>query len=168
MSSLIGSSLPELLKIEKAKYLKDAAERGGTAGGFRDWIRNEYVAEPEKFNALVPQALMEAATRTWQAQPRKHGPDLFSFAGGFWALESYTRPSSRYVGEDGIENDDEERFEKVSCWFATVDDAYEDATIKMHKAEQATAAAEDRMKAADAARAKAHGNRKTFLRDLAD
>jgi hypothetical protein len=35
----------------------------------------------EEFNALVPHAPMEAATKTWQAPPRKHGPDLFLIAG---------------------------------------------------------------------------------------
>jgi hypothetical protein len=160
VSGMIASSLSELLKFEKKKYLEDSAENGGTASGFRDRIRNEYATDPEKFNALVPQALMEAATKTWQAPPRKNGPDLFSIA-GLMIPESLTRLGD--VVGDEITADDEEKFEKGDCNFATVDDLYEDAAITMRKGKQVLAAGERKMRVADEARSRAHGNRKAFL-----
>jgi hypothetical protein len=71
------------------------------------------------------------------------------------------------TGED-IEEDDEHKFEKVDYRFATVNDLYDDATLKMRKAAQSSASAEIQMRAADTARRRAGGNMSAFLRDVVD
>jgi hypothetical protein len=73
--------------------------------------------------------------------PRKKGPDLFSIA-GYTIPEHLTRYASGfYSPEDDAEEEDEEAYEKVDHDFATVNDLYDDATIKLRKAAQSSAAA---------------------------
>jgi hypothetical protein len=153
------------LKIEKKKYLVAAEEAGGTAREFRKLIGEQYEADPFKFDSLVLQALLEAATRTWEAKPRNRGPDLFSI-NEFVIPEYLTRYHRPDEGTD--DDDDELQFEKVDQKFATVDDLYDDATIKMRKAAQSAAAAEEEMRAADEARRRASGNRGAYLKDIVD
>jgi hypothetical protein len=78
-----------------------------------------------------------------------------------------TRPASYATGAD-IEEDDEQKFEKVDFKFATVNDLFDDATIKLRKAAQSSAAAEKEMQAADEARRRARGKMSAFLRDITD
>jgi hypothetical protein len=168
MSGPVAESLSELLGIEKAKYLDECKQTGGTASGFRERIRKQYTKDPPKFNKLALDAWLEATTKKWQQQPRRRGPDLFSI-NGYAVPEFLTR-----VGQGGpvdgqaIENDTEEAFEKVSAKFATVNDLYQDATIGMRKAAQNSASAERKMQAADEARRRAKGKVTAFLKDLAD
>jgi hypothetical protein len=91
---------------------------------------------------------------------------LFSI-GGFTVPEYLTRPASYATGAD-IEEDDEQKFEKVDFKFATVNDLFDDATIKLRKAAQSSAAAEKEMQAADEARRRARGKMSAFLRDITD
>ena len=166
MSAPIASNLRELLNIEKKRYLEERAAAGGTAAGFRERVRASYQADQMKYVALVLDAVMESATKTWQQAPRKRGPDLFCVAGQT-IPEYLTRPASFVTGDD-IEHDDEEKFEKVDAKFATISDLFDDATIKMRKAAQSSAAAETEMKAADEARRRARGNMAALLREIAD
>jgi hypothetical protein len=163
----VADSLRALLQFEKSRYLEGRKTEGGTAQGFRARIRAQYSRDPTKFEKLVLDALMEATTKTWQAQPRKRGTDLFSIA-GIAIPEFLTRPSSEYVDGDDIEDDVESKFEKVHHRFATVNDLYEDATIKMRKAAQSSAAAESEMRVADEARRRAKGKTSALLCELAD
>jgi hypothetical protein len=169
MTSAPAASLGTLLTFEKKLYLEGAQTNGGTAEGFRNRIRRQYEEEPLKFNSRVLDALMEAATKKWQAPPRKKGPDLFSI-GGLIIPETLTRPSRGVIlsGEDLEGDDEEELFEKIDHNFATVNDLFEDATIKLRKAAQAGTAAERRMQAYDEARRRARKNMSAFLKDLAD
>lgn len=167
MAKPVSSSLRELLSIEKAKYLDSRKEDGGTVEGFRERIRRQYRNSPGDFNAMVLDALMEATTHNWRQPPRKQGPDLFSIA-GYTIPEFLTRPAGDdFADGETIENEDD-AFEKVAAKYATVNDLYQDATIKMRKAAQSSAAAELAMKAADQARRRAKGNVSAFLKDIAD
>lgn len=161
-----ANSLRELLQFEKTRYLLGRKEEGGTAEGFRQRIRRQYGRHPDKFDALVLDALMEAATKNWEAQPRKHGPDLFSVSGET-IPEYLTRPALYVTGED-IETGDEVRFEKVHQKYATANDYREDALIKMRKAAQSSAAAERQMRAVDEVFRRAKGKGNTPLQDIAD
>jgi hypothetical protein len=161
-----ADSLRELLQFEKTRYLQSRKEQGGTAEGFRQRVRRQYSRHPDKFDALVLDALMEAATKNWEAQPRKHGPDLFSISSDT-VPEFLTRPALFVTGED-IETEAESRFEKVHQKYATVNDYREDALIKMRKAAQSSAAAEKQMQAVDEALRRAKGKGSTPLQDIAD
>jgi hypothetical protein len=160
----VAHSLSALLQAEKLRYIEKAKQDGGSAEGFRERIRKQYARESLKYEALMLDALMEATTRAWEKPPRKRGPDLFSIA-GVTVPEFLTRPA-RFV--DGDELHDEELFEKVSHKFATVRDLYDDATVKLRKAAQSSAAAELLMKAADEAKRRAHGKESAFLHDVMD
>lgn len=161
-----ADSLRELLQFEKTRYLESKREEGGTAEGFRQRIRRQYNRSPDKFDSLVLDALMEAATKNWEQQPRKSGPDLFSI-GSDTVPEFLTRPSLYATGED-IAGDVESRFEKVHQKYATIDDYREDALIKMRKAAQSSAAAERQMRAVDEALQRAKGKSATPLREVID
>ena len=110
---------------------------------------------------------MEATTKAWQASPRHDGVDLFSI-NGISLPEFFTRPVNNFATGEEIEADGEESFEKVATNYATVNDMHEDALIKMRKAAQASAAAENKMKLADEARKRAKGRMNVFLRDIVD
>jgi hypothetical protein len=125
-------NLKGLMAIEKAKYLEQCAGKGGTAQGFRNRIEKQYEKDPRVFKSLLLEALFEAATKKWQAQPRKSGPDLFAFA-GVAVPDVLTRPRAAYVNGDEIDEDEEQKFEKVDSRFATVNDYREDAMIKIRK-----------------------------------
>lgn len=160
------NSLSSFLAAEKKRYLELCQESGGTAPGYREHICALANKDPMLFKTWQMDALMEAATKKWQAPPKKHGPDLFSIAGEE-IPEHLTRPSSSFDGQD-IDKDDEHAFEKVDANYATVNDLEEDSIIKMRKAAQASAAAERQMKIKDEAKRRAKGNMNAFLRDIAD
>lgn len=161
-------SLSAFLEIERKKYLEQCQEIGGTAQGYREHIAELSNKNPLRFKRWQFEALMEATTRKWQAPPRKHGPDLFSI-NGEEIPEHLTRPASNLV-VDGkvIEEDDENAFEKVDADYATVNDLFQDALIKMRKAAQSGAAAERKMRLADEAKRRAKGNVNVFLHQIAD
>lgn len=165
------SELSAYLGAEKKRFLVGAQEVGGKAKGFRRHVSELYNKDPGFFVRLTLDALMEAATKKWEAQPRKRGPDLFAI-GGYPIPEYLTRPS--FEVRDDVEPDDEEeeseeeQFEKVDQQYATVNDLYADATIKLRKAAQSGAAAEQEMRAADDARRRARGNMAAYLRDITD
>jgi hypothetical protein len=161
------SSLSGLLLKERAIYLDGCQEDGGTAEGFRQHILQARKQDPQQFDKRTIELLMEAATKAWQHSPRKDGEDLFSIA-GVVIPEHLTRPKTCFVTAEELESDEEDSFEKVSSNFATVNDAYEDAIIKMRKAAQASSAAEGKMRMVDEARKRAKGNLSIFLRDIAD
>jgi hypothetical protein len=161
----VADSLRELLRLEKSRYIEGKKEQGGTAEGFRERIRRQYGRDPRKFDSLVLDALMEATTKNWQAPPRKRGKDLFAIH-GITLPEYLTRPAVGPV--TGEELDDDEKFEKVSQKFATVDDLASDTTIKLRKAAQSSAAANQLALALDEARRRARGNGAAFLHDLMD
>jgi hypothetical protein len=161
---VVADTLSALLSAEKTRYIEKTQQEGGSAEGFRKRIRGQYSRDHLKFESLMLDALMEATTRAWEKPPRKRGPDLFSIA-GVMVPEFLTRPA-RHV--NGDELDDEQLFEKISHKFATVRDLREDATVKMRKAAQSSAAAELEMKAADEALRRARGNENAFLHDLMD
>jgi hypothetical protein len=170
MSAPIASSLKQLIAIEKKLYLLEREASGGTAEGFRTRIVKHIVGaegiDKLKYDKFMLEAVREAATRCWQAQPRKRGPDLFRI-GGLVIPETLTRPVS-FVTGDEIEDDDETKFEKVDHMFGTVNDLTDDGMIKLRKSAQASAAANLVMNAADEARRRAKGNMAMFLREVAD
>jgi hypothetical protein len=159
------SELSIYLTAQKKQYLVGTKETGGRASGFRRHIGDRYSADPQYFGKMVLDALMEAATHKWEQQPRKSAPDLFAI-NGYEIPEFLTRPTA--VPSDDEDEDEAEQFEKVDHQFATVNDLYADATLKMRKAAQSSAAAEAEMRAADNARRRARGNLAAYLRDLAD
>jgi hypothetical protein len=161
----VADTLRELLRIEKQRYIEGCKERGGTAEGFRRRIQRQYSREPAKFESKVLDALMEAATKNWQAAPRRHGKDLFSIA-GFPIPEFITRPAASQVSGETL--DDDEAFEKVSQKFATVADLAQDVTLKLRKAAQSAAAANELAQALDEARRRARGKEGAFLHDVMD
>jgi hypothetical protein len=150
-----SGNLREILKFEKVRYLQSRKEKGGTAEGFRRHCVKQYDADPIKFDKLKGEAFLEAATRQWEAQPRKCGPDLFDFSGQ--TIPEYLTRAVALVDGDDIEEDAEEKFKKVHFKYATVADLYADATINMRNAARASAAAERLMAAADEARRRANG-----------
>jgi hypothetical protein len=159
------SSLSGLLLKERAIYIDGCQEDGGTAEGFRQHILQARKEDPQQFDKRAIEALLEATDKAWQHSPRQDGEDLFSIA-GVVIPEHLTRPKTSFVS--GEELDDENSFEKVSSNFATVNDAYEDAIIKMRKAAEASSAAVRKMKMVDEARKRSKGNMTIFLRDIAD
>lgn len=158
-----AASLTALLTMLKDKYIESTEQEGGTAPGFREFVRKYYSRDKSKFIALVLDAIMEATTKKWEEQPRKTGPDLFSIADET-IPEFLTRPAAHFVDGD----DDERTFEKVSFKFATVRDLHLDALIKMRKAAQSSAAAERMMRAADEARRRAGGRDDVLLKTIQD
>ena len=159
------NTLSEFLESERKQYLVACEESGGTASGYREHIALLASQDPLRFKAWQTEALMEAATKKWQAPPKKHGPDLFSIAGEE-IPECLTRPSANFSHRE--EEDGEDAFEKVDIKYATVNDIFQDALIKMRKAAQSGAAAEKRMKVADEAKRRAKGKMNVLLRNLAD
>jgi hypothetical protein len=156
------------LRIQRKKYLLYKERVGGDAPGFREWIKIQIDENPALFAKSVLEAWMEAATKIWQEQPRKDGPDLFSIA-GYTIPEHLTRPApGQNIEGDMGDAEQREHFEKVDQSFATVSDLIDDATIKLRKAAQSAAAAEQEMKAADEARRRAQGNRNKLLKDVRD
>lgn len=158
-----GLTLSAIMRRERALYIDARAEKGGTADGFRQWVKERSDADPRLFS--LDALRDEAATKIWQEQPRKRGPDLFSI-GGVEVPEFLTRSKGGHL--DGDDIDDEEGFEKVGAKFATVNDRFEDAIIKMRQAARASAAAERTMQQADECRRRAKGDMSKFLRDIAD
>jgi hypothetical protein len=163
----MNNSLSTWLEIERKKYLEECQESGGTAQGFRDHVAKLSSKDSLRFDSWKFEALMEATTKKWQAPPRKRGEDLFSINGEV-IPEHLTRPAATWVDGDTIDQDEEFTFEKVDANYATVNDGYQDALIKLRKAAQSSAAAEHKMKMADEARRRAKGNMDAYLRDLAD
>jgi hypothetical protein len=154
------------MAAERPRYLDSCGVDGGTATGFREWIKKRCYEDPRLFP--VDAIRDKAATAAWQAQPRRDGPDLFTI-GGVTVPEFLTRPKNGHVdGEDLEDEDGENGFEKVAQQYATVRDRRDDALIKLRKAAQSSAAAEKLMQNADECRRLAHGNMGAFLRDLAD
>ena len=162
-NNIMDQTLSKYLRMERKLYLESCGESGGTAEGFRVHIRDLSIKEPKKFEVWKLDALMEATTKTWETQPRKHGDDLFSIA-GIIIPEHLTRPSRNY--ETGA--DAENEFEKVDSEFATVNDLREDAILHMRIAAQTAAAAEQQMETADEALKRAKGNLRKRLKDIAD
>jgi hypothetical protein len=165
------SELSQYLKAERESYLYGEGATGGTAENFRKRIAKKAKEEPAKFEAMVLDAWMEASTRAWQKPPKRRDPDMFSI-GGMALPEFFVR---RRMPETWDEEDDssdpeamDQFLEKVHCDFATVADAYADATIKMRKAAQASAAAEEDMKLADLARRRSRGRLEARLVELVD
>jgi hypothetical protein len=149
---------------ERTQYIEACTENdeAGDAPGFRDWIRRRCIEDPR----LFPYDMLrdEAATKAWQAQPRKKGPDLFSVA-SVKLPEHLTRYKKGFYDEG---DEDGTLFEKISSKIATVNDRYEDALIKMRGAAKSVAAAEQDMQHADECRRRARGDMTVRLRDLAD
>lgn len=143
------------------EYLLLCGKNAGTAAGFRDYVAMRHRDDPRVFP--IDFLRDQAATRAWEAQPRKSGPDLFSI-NGVKLPEALTRPRAGFFEEE----DDEKKFEKVHQNFATVNDLYEDAVIKLRVAAADAAAADQRMKLADEALKRAKGDRSTLLSAIRD
>ena len=165
---------------ERQRYLDSCGTSGGTAPGFREWIKKKCEADPKLYSYDFLRD--RAANKVWESQPRKKGSDLFSIA-GVTEPAFLTRRKTIVYGDaevaepadEDIEGDDdaasisnEEEFEKVALRFATVNDLWEDALIKTMKAGESAAAANKLMKHAEDCRRRARGNMTMFLRDLAD
>lgn len=166
MSKRASTDWSAFSKAEKEKYLLSCGTNGGTASGFRQRIDNLIQHEP-RYATMFREAAMEAATKEWQAKPREQGEDLFSIA-GITIAQHMTRNASPLVDGEDIEASDETKFEKVHQDFATVNDAFEDATIKLRKAAQSSSAAEKKMRTVDEAKKRAGGKMDVFLKDIAD
>ena len=160
------SSLNSELKLERSHYLEQCKEEGGNAQGFRDYIAKLHRKEPLRFQKRVLDMLMEATTRAWERPPRKSGPDLFTL-NGVIIQEILTTPAHGLL-LTGELLDEEASYRKVSSIYASVADFEQDALIKMRKAAQSSAAAEEQMRAVDEAKRRAKGNMKKRLIDLAD
>jgi hypothetical protein len=127
---------------ERTRYIESCGKEGGHAAGFREWIANVCEEDPR----LYPYEAMrnEAATKAWQAQPRRRGPDLFTVA-GIAIPEFLTRRGRGFTDED--------------------DDGFE---IKILKAADATAAARLQYQNYEVMLRKAGGDWSVLLKDLAD
>src|SRR5580765_2215436 len=152
-----------MLLAEKARYLAAQKEKGGTAPGYREFVRKQYGVEPEKYDGLLLEMLMESAKRAWERPARFH-PDSLFVVKGIVLPEFITRPSTKLY--DAGEDDDQ--FEKVDTDFTTVGDIYAYGTLQFRLAAQSTARAETTMKAADEARRRASGDLNAYMRDLFD
>lgn len=163
------TNLSFILGAEKKRYLQEQQDRGGRAAGFRARIGDLYRDDPDRFNALVFEALMEAATQKWEQQPRKRGPDLFSF-GGIVVPEYLTRPVSGYATAEDVEDGEEteETFEKVDQQYATLQDWADDVNVKLRKHAESGAAVAKQARGVDIARRKAGNNMMVRLADIAD
>ena len=160
-------SIGSILRREKEIYLDTCDEDGGTAEGFRRHVLKVQDDDPLQFNKRLTEILMEASTKAWQARPRIHGPDLFSF-NGIPIPTHLTTPNRGHVNADEIESDDETRFRKVSAKYATVQDYHDSATIHSRKAAEAGAAVAREWRGVDEALSRANGDMSVFLRDIAD
>ena len=154
-----GVSLSMKLIAEKARYIESTGVEGGTASGFRRYMRGRYQERKDEYNVLVLDAIMESATKRWQAPARSVGPLLLIVAG-----ESIREFVTRHAA-DNVEG---EKYEKVHYMFATVNDLDEDTEIHSRKAAQSLAAVERQRRQFEVARRRAGGNLKAFLRDLTD
>jgi hypothetical protein len=156
------SELTKHLSAQKEAYLHQREHHGGTAEGFRERIRALYASDPAYYNAKMLDALMEATTKKWEQEPRKRGPDLFSF-NGYSIPEHLTRP---VYGEEG--DVDEKAFEKLHQQYASLQDLFDDATIKLRVGARSLSVAEEQMQAVDYGRRKARGDMRKLLRDIKD
>jgi hypothetical protein len=145
----------------REEYLLLCGKDAGTAAGFRDYVSMRHRDDPRIFP--VEFLRDQAATRAWEAQPRKRGPDLWSI-NGETLPEALTRPHRGLFDDD----DDEKAFEKIHQRFATVDDLREDAIIKLRVAAEGSAAANQRMKQADEALKRAKGDGSVLLSAIKD
>ena len=159
-----GLTLSSIMRREREVYLDMMGIKGGSAKGFRDWIARRHSEDPRLFP--IDALRDEAANKGWQSPPRERGHDLFSL-GGVPIPEFLTRSQSGFPEGDDID-ETTDGFEKVSARFATVNDRFEDALIKMRKAAQSSAKAEKDMQQADEARRRARGDMSAFLKDIAD
>src|SRR6516162_1742495 len=150
------STLSSELSQERSRYLDKCKEEGGTAQGFRDYVQQLHKKEPLRFQKRLVELLAQATTRAWERPPRQTGPDLFSITPPD-AIKEAIVPEILTTPKHGLlvtgeMLDDENAFRKVSSHYATVGDRFEDAVVKMRKAAQSSAAAEEDMKQADEAR----------------
>lgn len=159
-------SLSSYLEMERKRYLEACEEEGGTARGYREHITGLKAKDPMLFRSWEHEALMEAATKKWETPPRKKGIDLFSI-NGVEIPEHLTRTTSVKVEMEG-EEEEEEGFEKVDAYYATVNDLQEDAIIGMRNAARASAAAERKMKTVDEAKRRAKWQMDVLLRNISD
>jgi hypothetical protein len=160
-----GRNLNSRLKEELTRYLDAQGTDGGTSAGFRAWIIKRIGGETD----LYIEALAGAADKTWRIPPKQADLDQFILNGMVWAEFLTRRVKGHYVTGDDIDADDEEEmFERVAIQYATVQDAIDNATIKLRKGAQAVASAERLSRQADEALRRAKGNPSKFLRDLAD
>jgi hypothetical protein len=148
----------ESIAVEIEQLQSDAVMANRARAGER--IKQLHDAEPKLFQSMLLEALMDSATRGWQAPPRKIGPDLFSILDTEVPEHLTRRPPNG--------SDDDDDLQKVDCHFATVSDFNEDGVIKMRKAAQSSAAAEKQMRAVDEAKRRAKGKLNVFLRDISD
>jgi hypothetical protein len=144
---------------ERTRYIESCGKEGGHAAGFREWIANVCEEDPR----LYPYEAMrnEAATKAWQAQPRRRGPDLFAVAG--IAIPEFLTRRGR-----GFTDEDDDGFVKVAAQYATLQTYHEDAEIKILKAADATAAARLQYQNYEVMLRKAGGDWSVLLKDLAD
>ena len=171
------SELSEYLGRAKKRFLLARGEAGGKAVDFRNEIAAQYGKDRAFFDSLVLDALLEAASKKWEAQPRKRGPDLFS-VNGYVIPEYLTRPVYETDEEDqdadhddNDDDDDDETptdYEKVDATFASIQDLLEDTLLKFRKAAQSSAAAEKQMKAVVELRKRAKGDLRMALKDVVD
>lgn len=164
------SKLSAYLGAQKRLFIDGRKTAGGTATGFRSHIRQRYSADPLMFASMMLDALMEATTKKWEQQPRREGPDLFHIK-GVALPEFLTRPTQGHVPNpdaDAGESESEEHYEKVSQRYATIQDYFSDGMIKLRKAAQSSARAEQQMRNADEALRRAGGKPTAFLVDVAD
>lgn len=163
------SKLSAYLSAQKHLFIDGRQTAGGTANGFRSHIRQRYSADPLMFSSMMLDALMEATTKKWEQQPRRDGPDLFRIK-GVVLPEFLTRPTQGHVPNPDApdEGESEEHYEKVSQRYATIEDYYSDGMIKLRKAAQSSARAEQQMRNADEALRRAGGDQAAFLVNVAD
>lgn len=161
---MIGDSIQQTLAFLKKKYLVKCGTDGGSAAGFAKFCTDELGDDPR----LLAEALAALFSRAWRVPPRKRGPDLFSI--NKLAVPEYiTRSTKPVLGED-IEADEagEDVFQQVDHESATVGDSKSYADIKMRKAMQAAAAANETAKQSDEAFRRSNGQLDMFLKDIAD
>lgn len=161
------SELSQYLNGQKKKFIVARETVGATPRAFREYIGGLYTEDTEYFVKMALDAVMEATTHVWQRQPRREGPDLFDI-GGHTIPEFLTRPRRGYVPGVDPDLDDADAFETVDQQFATIQDGYDDATIKLRKAAQSASAAERQMKAIDEANKRAKGDRSKLLKEVSD
>jgi hypothetical protein len=162
------TKLAEHLTILHGQYLEKRKEDGGTASGWRSFGMGSLKRDPALLALYSDELILMALTKKWQEPPRKRGPDLFSMA-GYVVPDTLTRISkTEFADGDDIEEDVENKFEKVDHRYATVNDLIADSNIKLRKAAQSSARANACAIAADVALKRAKGDLNVFLRDIAD
>ncbi|SRR5580765_4031931 len=145
-----ANDLRKAVKFQLDAYLRKCGNLGATAEGFRALGAKQ---ERKLIKAHGPDLIRNVYTSVWEAKPRDKGPGLLRIPGSKKNIpEHLTR------GEDELGD-----FYKVHSFFATVEDLFRDAAVKLTNLQNVQAAYEELLAMANLAIDLSKGKGAVFL-----